>query len=79
MTIDYFCNTPSDQWDLIHTIVSYDTQTTHSSFRSLCQAIERDLLQFKEATEDQEKKALVDKLIDNVKVCIVVYTWRYLI
>ncbi|CDH53443.1 predicted protein [Lichtheimia corymbifera JMRC:FSU:9682] len=68
MTIDYFCNTPSDQWDLIHTIVSYDTQTTHSSFRSLCQAIERDLLQFKEATEDQEKKALVDKLIDNVKI-----------
>ncbi|KAJ8657352.1 hypothetical protein O0I10_006905 [Lichtheimia ornata] len=67
MTIDYFCNTPSDQWDLIHTIVSYDTQATHSSFRSLCQAIERDLIQFKETTEDQEKKVLVDKLLENVK------------
>ncbi|KAI7885663.1 hypothetical protein K492DRAFT_234001 [Lichtheimia hyalospora FSU 10163] len=71
MTIDYFCNTPSDQWDLIHTIVSYDSQATYGSVRSLCQAIERDLVQFKETTEDQEKKALADKLLlDNIKILL---------
>lgn len=70
MTIDYFCNTPSNQWDLIHTMISYDAQATYSSVQGLCQAIERDLIQFKEATEDQEKKALADKLLDDVKVYI---------
>lgn len=51
-------------------MISYDAQATYSSVQGLCQAIERDLIQFKEATEDQEKKALADKLLDDVKVYI---------